>query len=176
MLHRCFAITACLLAEPVYSRSKFGGLNDPKTVELKSKTNCQVAPKVPFLGQHGDDKVVFDIFFSNPLKCKGTVVEIGGLNGKRLSNSWFFEYALNWRALLVEALPTNFAEMVVNRPDATNIFGAVCTGKSIKFRTGIGPATGGIDSDMSQGHIDQWTNDNATVLEVPCVQIGRAHV
>ena len=172
MLHRYFAIAACLLAEPVWSRSRFRGYNDPMTVELKNKTICQVAPEIPFLSQHGDDEVVFDIFFSDPPKCKGTVVEIGGMTGKLFSNSWFFEYALNWRTLLVEASPANFAKMVKNRPGATNVYGAVCSGPSIKFRTGKGQAVGGIADEMSQKHIDRWTDDKAEILEVPCVLLS----
>jgi hypothetical protein len=98
-------------------KSLHGGLNDPKSIELKNKKKCEVSTEVAFMSQHGDDESLFDTFFSDPLKCEGTVVEIGGLNGKMFSNSWFFQYALNWRVLLVEASPTNYANMIQNRPD-----------------------------------------------------------
>ena len=145
-------------------------LNDPKP--STTATSCQVSRGVSFFGQHGDDRVVFDIFFSHPPKCKGTVVEIGGCTGKSLSNSWFFEYALNWRAVLVEALPSNFALMVENRPGATNVLGAVCPGKSVMFRTGKGNPTGGIADAMSKKHMEGYTDEKSVLVEVPCLLLS----
>ena len=172
---RCLLIVvtgACLVAEPVRSKSLHGGLNDPKSIELKNRTKCEVSTKVVFRSQHGDDESLFDTFFSDPPKCKGTVVEIGGLDGKLYSNSWFFQYALNWRALLVEADPTNYANMIQNRPDAINIYGAVCTGTSIQFITGNFSAVGGAVDDMSEIHKNRWTDDTSVVIDVPCVLLS----
>jgi hypothetical protein len=64
------------------------GLSDPKTIESKG---CAVVPDVPMLAQDQDDKIIYDAFFANPPRCGGTVVEMGGLDGKMFSNSWFFQ-------------------------------------------------------------------------------------
>ena len=167
-----FAITAWLQVEPVWSNSLLRGHNDPKTIEVKNIAKCEVSTEVDHMSQYREDEIVFNTFFLDPLKCEGTVVEIGGFNGKRYSNSWFFQYALNWRALLVEASPTNFAKMVENRPDAINVFGAVCTGTSTKFRTGTNRATGGIADDMSQFHKDRWVDDTSALLDVRCLLLS----
>jgi hypothetical protein len=41
---------------------------------------------------------MLESFFSTPrLKCQGTFIEMGALDGSELSNSWFFEEILDWR-------------------------------------------------------------------------------
>ncbi|KAI2504359.1 hypothetical protein MHU86_10124 [Fragilaria crotonensis] len=95
-------------------------------------TNCTANLSVPFYSQYSEDTRIFHKFAEDP-KCGGVVVEIGGLDGITFSNSWFFEYALHWKALLIEASADNYAKMVVNRPNATNVFGAVCRGNPSPF-------------------------------------------
>ena len=68
------------------------GLSDPKTIESKG---CAVVPDVPMYSQDWDDKIIYDKFFANPPKCGGTVVEMGGMDGKTYSNSWFFQVRTN---------------------------------------------------------------------------------
>jgi FkbM family methyltransferase len=130
-----------------------------------------------------EDEVVYNAFFATDPKCDGVVVEMGGFDGKTFSNSWFFQYSLNWRAVLVEALPDNYAKMVVNRPDATNIFGAICQGKSISFQPAKHAATGGAVQDMSDYHKDVFVDASVALVEVPCMMLselfqknGIAHV
>jgi hypothetical protein len=85
--------------------------------------HCEVQSGVEFMAQYREDEILYHTLFSDPPTCGGTVVEIGGFTGKRYSNSWFFQYALGWRALLVEALPSNFEQMVLNRPGAIHVSG-----------------------------------------------------
>jgi len=52
-----------------------------------------------------------------PTKRNGFFIEVGGLNGAADgSNSFFFERFLNWRGLMVEASPLNFAGLFTRRP------------------------------------------------------------
>lgn len=62
---------------------------DPQSVSIKGE--CHVKAGVKKRSQHREDEIVFDKFYANPPKCGGTVLEIGGFDGKKLSNSWFFE-------------------------------------------------------------------------------------
>ena len=42
---------------------------------------------------------MFEKYYENPIKCSGTFVEIGALDGFLYSNSYFFEHALGWKSL-----------------------------------------------------------------------------
>lgn len=55
----------------------------------------------------------------------GTVLEVGGLDGKLFSVSAMFEQQLGWRAILIEA-GNRFNAIGANRPDALALHFAVC--------------------------------------------------
>ena len=63
---------------------------DPRTISEKEQ-QCIPTPGVEFMSQCKEDRIIFEKFFSKPLKCGGTVLEIGGFDGKTYSNSWFYE-------------------------------------------------------------------------------------
>ena len=71
--------------------SHLRGLLDPRSVLMKEEHSCQVKPDVEKMSQYFEDEIVFEKFFANPPRCGGTILEIGGFDGKTLSNSWFFE-------------------------------------------------------------------------------------
>lgn len=73
----------------------------------------------------------------------------------------------------MEAFPDNFAKMETNRPDATNVFGAMCFGDSIEFQVGAHGATGGVAQDMSEKHKERWTTTDTGVISVPCMQVTK---
>ena len=78
------------------------------------------------LARSKEDYAISEIYYSNPIKCCGIVVEIGAGNGKKDSVGHFFEYGMNWRAINIEADPALYQELAVNRPDAENHFGGFC--------------------------------------------------
>ena len=128
---------------------------------------CTVVSGVPFLSQGDEDKALFNLFYSNPPKCGGLILEIGALDGLKWSNSFFFEQALGWRSLLIEASPSHFSKLQKNRPQAMNVHAAMCTEKHVSFQGGLGPAMGGIVQDMPQSHKHNNLNE---IVEVPCRQ------
>ena len=71
------------------------------------------------------------------LMCNGVIVEMGALDGIKFSNSFYYEYALGWKALLIEALPSNYKRLVVNRPNASTVHTAMCAGESTEFVVGL---------------------------------------
>ena len=125
-----------------------------------------------FYSQGGEDSTVFNHFFSQPLKCGGTFVEMGALDGLTLSVSLFFERHLNWKGLLIEANPLNYELVVKNRPNTTS-FGAAagaCPGGAIHF-TGEGGLGHIIDEKMNP----VLTSVNVSlesVRRVPCLPLG----
>jgi FkbM family methyltransferase len=142
---------------------------DPKTVTKK----CIPDLSIPFFAQYSEDERIYNKFYSADPKCGGVIIEMGGFDGKTFSNSWFFQYALNWKALLVEAFPDNYAKMVVNRPDAINVFGAICPGKSIAFQPGNhGAVGGGAVQDMSNAHKKRFIDGSLALVEVPCMALS----
>ena len=130
---------------------------------------CLLEKPYTFHSQGGEDFIVFKHFFSQPLKCKGTFVEMGAFNGLDLSISLFFEKHLNWKGLLIEANPVNYELVLKNRPNTTS-FGAAagdCPGGAINF-------TG----DSAIGHlVDEKMNSflkagNKPMMQVPCLPLG----
>ena len=130
---------------------------------------CELKTPHYFSSQAGEDYFVLKSYFSKPLKCGGTFVEMGAYNGITLSVSLFFEKYLNWRGLLVEANPDNYKLVLQNRPNTTafGLAAGYCPEGHIKFNGGGG---GGniIDEEMNP----LLKADGKRVIEVPCVPLG----
>jgi len=61
-----------------------------------------------------------------PAKRDGFFIEVGGLDGAADgSNSFFYERYLNWRGLMIEASPFNFANLFMRRPLAYRLEAAL---------------------------------------------------
>ncbi|PZS20045.1 MAG: hypothetical protein DLM57_02715 [Pseudonocardiales bacterium] len=63
--------------------------------------------------QHGEDVLLAERFSA---KHGGGFVEVGALDGDFLSNSYYFEKALNWTGVLIEANPSQAELCRRNRP------------------------------------------------------------
>jgi hypothetical protein len=112
---------------------------------------------------------MLESFFSTPqLKCQGTFIEMGALDGSQLSNSWFFEEVLDWRGIMVEANPKLAASAIANRPLAAVWSGAVCPAgtKSVTFMGQDGVATGAVKGMSDPLHIKNHHLNRAPSYEV----------
>ena len=67
-----------------------------------------------FYGQFGEDKYVFETFFSDRT-TPGTYFEAGAIDGISLSNTKAFE-EMGWSGVLVEPMPHIYKKLVKNRP------------------------------------------------------------
>lgn len=121
-----------------------------------------------------DAQYVFAKFF--PFKTDGFFIEVGGLNGAADgSNSWFFERYRNWRGLMAEASPLNFARLFTRRPFAYRLEAALgpafatlefsghgCCGKvaggSESYHVRSMPI-GAVLRAMGIQHVDFWSLD-----------------
>ncbi|MGJ9412775.1 FkbM family methyltransferase [Aeromicrobium sp. CF4.19] len=65
--------------------------------------------------QHGEDRLLADRFAG---RRRGYFVEVGALDGDELSNTFYFEKALGWTGVLVEANPVQAASCRRNRPES----------------------------------------------------------
>jgi len=86
-----------------------------------------------FKGHSNEDDAIYEIFYTNPVKCCGVVMEVGAGDGLDGSVSHFFEKGLNWKSILIEANPDKFKELKKNRPDATAINAGFCESGSMKY-------------------------------------------
>lgn len=127
---------------------------------------CVPKPNVPYRSQSNEDKAIIENVYGGKPKCGGTIVEIGALDGILYSNSWYFEHALQWKAVLIEASPKNFKLLQKNRPNAINVHSAMCLGESIDFIGG--GAVGGMVDTMSENHKKGWINPKEKPVSVPC--------
>lgn len=129
----------------------------------------------------GEDEAIYEIYYSNPRKSCGTVVEIGAGDGKRFSRSFFFERALGWRSLLIEADPHLHHRAIVNRPDARVVHGAFCDGSTeLEYKDGSYRGTAGQGEVLSIPHgEDAFSTEDAHSSSfsssahdiVPCVSL-----
>jgi FkbM family methyltransferase len=65
-----------------------------------------------FYSQHGQDRFCYEKFFQN--KKDGFFLEIGALDGIRLSNTYFYE-KMGWSGICVEPSPKKFSLLEKNR-------------------------------------------------------------
>lgn len=120
--------------------------------------------------QSAEDKFLVDHYFKR--RCEGTYIELGGLDGVKYSNSHLFHHGYQWRGLLIEPNPTNFAALKQNRPNDDTYNYAVCSSTSVVHFVGEGSlsATGGILEFMAPSFFERWhpNVDKSALPEIPC--------
>jgi len=125
--------------------------------------------------QQMEEQTVLTEFFHRDGKvlAHGKFVEIGALDGNRLSNTWLLEHSLLWTGLLVEACPANFAKLKRNRPNCTTIGKAVCypvpPSKSVRFSKDCSPSSGVMDTSVGDNFIrNVRMAEQGREVDVPC--------
>jgi hypothetical protein len=89
-----------------------------------------------FCSQFWEDWFLYTEFFHEPRynesttsgTPKHTFIELGGYDGKSGSNSYFYDKALGWKGIVLEASTLNYVSLEKTRlsPRVTTIHGAVC--------------------------------------------------
>lgn len=149
--------------------------------------NCVIHEDVDTMGRSNEDDALYEIFYTNPLNCCGTIVEIGAEGGYNNSTSYFFEKGMNWTAYLTEADPLAYENLTRNRKGdkAKTFHGAFCKeGPFLHFdnetRTFKSPESDDYTSEvMSDFKISN--NSTATTSHVKCIRLdgmlsGLTHV
>lgn len=76
--------------------------------------------------QSGEDLILFDMLYKGQGR-RGVFLEIGAFDGERFSNSYYYEHALGWKGLLIEAHPMNAVKLFqANRPRSARFAAAAC--------------------------------------------------
>lgn len=77
--------------------------------------DCLIDENVGTQGRSNEDDAIYEVFYTNPLNCCGTIVEVGAGDGLEFSTSYFFEMGMNWTTILTEADPLAYAQIGNNR-------------------------------------------------------------
>ena len=105
----------------------------------------------------------------------GVIMESGALNGLLFSNSFMFEKFANWTCIHVEADPENYSNLKVNRENAINIHGALCSEPRLLHYSSLGvlPVRGFVEF-MTPSFLKKWHgkiyNNKTRIDELPTVQ------
>ena len=136
------ALSIRALHECQKRRIKAGGLHSPPPLAALGLnfSGGDLRPRGGYWYEP-EDGYVFEHFFSasgeRPMKRQGTYLELGALDGRLASNTLWFENALQWSGVLVEASPVVFDALRTNRganPKNVLVNAVVCSeGKVVNF-------------------------------------------
>jgi FkbM family methyltransferase len=102
--------------------------------------------------------------------CGGTYLEIGGLDGITISNSYLYNKGLNWTGILVEASPVNYAKLIKNRQnEIATVHAGVCEKEADLHWVEADGAVGGFLEFAAPSFQQQWWSEekirNAKVVQ-----------
>ena len=120
--------------------------------------------------QMGQDLYLWNnVFKATRLLRTGFFIEFGAEDGEFNSNSYFFEKALGWRGILLEAIPKEQKNISRSRPGSIVVDGGVCeTDGRVTFRMSETPGWGGAaESYDDNGKPDAPRQE----LEVACFSL-----
>ena len=149
--------------------------------ELRSSTACTIEFahfRHISRSQAEQDIKLFRQLYCDDCQKQRNYVEIGALDGQRLSNTLMFESHFNWGGLLIEGHPENAVKLVKRRaPSGRNtIFSeAVCDVKgNVTFIGDVGDGTAGLPNQMSESYKAVWSKRGRLQHKhtVPCRPIG----
>lgn len=131
------------------------------------------------LSQNSEDNIAFRNLFLN--KRNGVFMEMGALDGRKFSNTFFFQKELDWYGILIEPNTQSFAKLLESRCVGSRnmcLNTAVCSqARPVHFAHA--DAVGGIVEFMSPTFMNRFHPDllkdpsSITKLPViPCVPVG----
>lgn len=131
--------------------------------------------------QQYEDMAIFSAMYASGAgharACPGggvndkVVVELGAVDGKDMSNSFFFERGLGWRSLLIEANPDNYARLLGHRPGprAVKVNRVICQpGESRSFAKARAAGSGGIVQSLDPMKVAKYGVDVEHSVDIPC--------
>ena len=85
-------------------------------------TSFDLNQAVTFYGQFNPplDKILYERYFNNKIPALGVAVECGAFDGITESTCLFFEESLGWHIFNIEASPSIYEKLEINRPNSRN--------------------------------------------------------
>jgi FkbM family methyltransferase len=107
-----------------------------------------------------------------------TFVELGAFTGVEYSNTVMLEQCYNWKGILIEGNPRNYAKLVQSKRTAPKIHSAVCGGGDGTVRFALGGDDRAGEPTLRPSAITKKLSkrDTSEVVEVPCTSFERLMV
>lgn len=112
--------------------ARFNGLNETFAFAVHCCSSCNSSYTCS--NSRMEEQHLVELFLplmKLPNRHPPIFVELGGYNGVHESNTIFLQRCLGWRGLLIEAQPSAFADLPLNRPGAVTIHSAVSDACSV---------------------------------------------
>jgi len=92
--------------------------------------------------------------------CNGNYLEMGAVDGLMYSNSYVFNKVFNWRGVLIELSPDEFAKLEQNRPnEIARVNAAVCADEGVMhYNNGLGAVNGIWEFTTEEYRSKFWNN------------------
>jgi len=134
---------------------------------------CKLNEDADFHSMSNEDEAIYELFYTNPIKCCLVIVEIGAGDGERFSFSKYFEDALKWKTLLIEANPDYYEELKKNRPNATLENGGFCESSHMEYYPkGQTFRMLGDSVEISSEQHSPAPSDDGDKKETPCLHMS----
>jgi len=145
-------------------------------------SQCELNEDAEYHSMSNEDEAIYEIYYTNPIKCCRVIVEIGAGDGERFSTSHFFEEGLKWKSLLIEANPILYEQAKENRPNATVLNAGFCESDNMWFEDGNFAGNKGPEEIMSEPYIrvnptgPDTKSVKCTQMDNVFFQLGITHV
>jgi len=152
--------------------SNVQALDQKKVVRKTNAFRCKSKKSIDdgmLMSQSKEDEELLYVYGFDQI-CGGTYLEMGGLDGRIFSNSYVFHKALDWKGVLVEASPTNYAKMIKERPnEIVNVNAGICGEEKDLHWVEAGGAINGFLEFAPETFQQTWWNEekikNAKVIK-----------
>lgn len=131
--------------------------------------------KTRYFSEYNEDKWLHENIFSN--KFDGVFFECGAIDGINGSNTLFFERAMGWTGLCVEANPIHYERLKQNRTCKTDNIAIYDRSGDVEFLAIDGPLTGwgGISDAIESQHYERISKripkTNKQKIVVSCITL-----
>jgi len=153
------------------SRAAFCARGAAFFAALPHAAGCEICDEHAHASRH-----LFERFFAHSSWRRGGVyLESGALDGENGAQSLFFDEVLQWRGLLVEGNPVNFAKAMARRPRASRLECALCAadGGDVEFVGDFG-GVAGVAAAMGDELRGAFHGDRADRYNVSCCALRTA--
>lgn len=130
--------------------------------------NLKKIIKKMYRSQQNEDVILFEKYLNYK---DGFFIELGAMDGLIYSNSYFYEYVLNWKGILIEPSEL-YNSLIINRPNCQNFNYAISEIEGEVEFIGEG-ALGGMTHTMDDGHRKGWNLDEKPSFKVKSIPISK---